>query len=228
METSLHRELKALYAGDDGQVEVRLGRYRIDVVRGDLLIEVQHAGLSSIRDKVRRLCGEAPVLVVKPVVARRRLVTRDKPGGRVKSRRWSPKRGRLVDLFHDFVHFTKAFPHERLAVEAPLVEVEEHRVPGHGRRRRWRRRDHVVVDQKLLGVLSTVRFETAADLWRLVEGPLPLEFDTAELATALDTPRWVAQRAAYCLHAMGAAERVGKRRGAWLYQRRASSLADAA
>jgi len=53
------------------------------------------------------------------------------------SRRWSPKRGAAVDIFDDLVHFTRAFPHKRLTLEVPLVEVEELRYPGHGRRRRW-------------------------------------------------------------------------------------------
>ena len=35
METSLHRELKSLYAGDDAQTEVVLDSYRIDAVVGD-------------------------------------------------------------------------------------------------------------------------------------------------------------------------------------------------
>ena len=42
METSLHRELKSLYAGEAAQTEVRLGRFRIDAVVGDELVEVQH------------------------------------------------------------------------------------------------------------------------------------------------------------------------------------------
>ncbi|MEN0111786.1 MAG: hypothetical protein AAF805_13790, partial [Planctomycetota bacterium] len=119
----------------------------------------------------------------------------------------------------ELVHFTRAFPHRRLTLEAPLVEVEEVRVPGHGRRRRWRRGDQVVEDRSLTSVTETLRFRTASDLWKLAPGKLPAQFDTAELAAAMDAPRWVAQRAAYCLHEMGAAKRVGKRRGAWLYER---------
>ena len=40
METSLHRQLKALYAGDDGSQEVVCEGYRIDAVRGGELIEI--------------------------------------------------------------------------------------------------------------------------------------------------------------------------------------------
>ena len=54
METSLHRDLKKLYAGDDSQTEVVLGGYRIDAVSGGRLIEIQHGSLSAIRDKIVR------------------------------------------------------------------------------------------------------------------------------------------------------------------------------
>lgn len=219
METSLHQQLKAHYAGAEGEVEVRRGRYRIDAVRGNLLIEVQHAGLSSIRDKIRKLCESNEVLVVKPIVARRRIVKLDRAGGEVVGRRWSPKRGSPVDLFDDLVHFTRAFPHKRLTIETPLVEVEELRVPGHGRRRRWRRNDHVVADQSLLEIGQTLRFRKVTDLWNLVPGELPTPFDTAELAEAIGSPRWIGQRAAYALREMGAIRQVGKRKGAWLYER---------
>lgn len=219
METSLHQQLKAHYAGAGGQTEVRVDGYRIDAVRRGLLIEIQHAGLAAIRDKVRALCESHRVLVVKPIVVRRRLVKLERLGGEVVSARWSPKRGAPADLFDELVHFTRAFPHPRLVIETPLVEVEEIRCPGHGRRRRWRRGDHVTVDQRLTNVGETLRFAKPADLWRLVPGELPAVFDTAELAAAMGAPRWIAQRAAYALRAMGAARRVGKRRGAWLYER---------
>ncbi|TWT46404.1 hypothetical protein [Botrimarina hoheduenensis] len=219
MATSLHQQLKALYAGDLGEQEVRVGRYRIDAVRDDLLIEVQHGGLAAIRDKVRALRRRHDVLVVKPIVARRRLIKLDCQGGTEVGRRWSPKRGIAAHLFDELVHFTRAFPHKRVRIEAPLVEVEELRYPGHGKRRRWRENDFIVEDQRLVRVVETIELATRDDLWRLVGGPLTDPFDTAELAAALDAPRWVAQRAAYCLREMGAAREVGKRGNARLYAR---------
>ncbi|MEM6328839.1 MAG: hypothetical protein AAF790_01185 [Planctomycetota bacterium] len=222
METSLHRQLKEVYAGGDGEVEAKLGRYRIDVIRpqaagNDLLIEVQHGGLAAIRDKVRALLKRHPVLVVKPIVARKRLVRRERPGGPVVSSRLSPKRGVPLDLFHELIHFTRAFPHPRLAIETPLVEVEEHRVPGHGRRRRWRKNDFVVEDQVLTRVQQTHRYETLGDLLTLLPPRLPTPFDTGQLAKRLEVDRWVAQRIAYCLRQTGAAAPVGKRGNAVLY-----------
>ena len=67
METSLHRALKSLYAGDTAQTEVVLDKYRIDAISGGQLIEIQHGSLAAIRDKIRRLVeslGGQPIVVL--------------------------------------------------------------------------------------------------------------------------------------------------------------------
>lgn len=218
METSLHRQLKDIYAGEAGETETTLGQYRIDAVRDDLLIEIQHGGLAAIRDKIRALLKKREVLVVKPIVARKLIVKQDKKAGKVVSRRKSPKQGVLLDLFHELVHFTNVFPHKRLTLEVPLVEIEEHRYPGHGRRRRWRKNDFVVEDQSLLEIQEVHTFETIHDLLKLMPAGLPKPFDTGQLAAGLEVDRWVAQRIAYCLRKTGAARQVGKRGNALLYE----------
>jgi hypothetical protein len=219
METSLHRELKDVYADEGAQVEAPLGRYRIDVVCDGELIEIQHGSLSAIRDKVRHLLKDHRVTVVKPIVHRKRLIKQDAKGGRVVSRRLSPKRGREIDLFHELIYFTRVFPHRNLRIETPLVDVEEWRYPGHGRRR-WRRgNDHIVEDQKLVEIHRIVRFRSASDLMQIIPDDLPSPFHTGQLAESLSIHRSVAQRIAYCLRKTGAAEQVGKQGNAWLYQR---------
>ena len=107
----------------------------------DELIEIQHGSLARFGYKIADLlastrCGSSSRSCAKAAgqAARR--------GGKIVCRaRRSPKRGKLFDLFHELVYFTKVFPHPRLTIEAVLVDVEEHRYPGHGRRRRWRRND---------------------------------------------------------------------------------------
>jgi len=68
VETSLHRQLKQIYAGAQARTEVVLDSYRIDAVSRGRLIEIQHGSLAAIRDKIRRLCENHRVLVVKPIV----------------------------------------------------------------------------------------------------------------------------------------------------------------
>jgi hypothetical protein len=218
METSLHRQLKAHYAGDDGCVEVVCDGYRIDAVRGGELIEIQHGSLAAIRDKVRRLLKQHAVRVVKPIVAEKLLVKLAERGGAEIDRRRSPKRGTVLDVFDELVYFTRVFPHERLALEVVLVHVEERRYPGRGKRRRRSERDFQIEDQHLMRIVAEHRFATAADLLRLLPRRMPRQFHTAHLAERLNTPRWTAQRIAYCLRQMGAVEVVGKTGNAILYR----------
>jgi hypothetical protein len=226
METTLHRQLKDHYATDGAQVEQRVDGFRIDVVRSDWLVEIQLAPLSAIRDKVAALLkNRHRVLVVKPIIARKYLVKRRRAGGKVVSRRRSPKQQSLLDLFEELVHFTRVFPHRRLTLEVPLLEIEEWRYPGHGRRRWRRENDHQMEDQRLLQILSVHRFRVAADLCRMLPSSLPRPFHTGHLAEGLGVQRWIAQRMAYCLRETGAVQSVGKLRGAWLYERPSKTAA---
>jgi hypothetical protein len=112
------------------------------------------------------------------------------------------------------------FPHKRLTLEVLLVEVEELRYPGHGRRRRRRSRDFQVEDQRLLSVVEVHRFRTLADLRRILPRQLPDTFHTGHLAECLEVTRRTAQGIAYCFREMGAIKRVGKQGNALLYRQR--------
>ena len=211
VENTLHHQLKEIFREKDAPIEVRLGRYRIDVVNGRRLVEIQRSGLSSIRDKIRNLCDQGYLVeVVKPVVARKQLVKLTRKNGRVSEERWSPKRGTILDFFDELLYFTRVFPHPNLKMIVPLIEVQEIRYPGQGRKR-WRRKGNFLVqDRKILDVLETHQFSTVGDIQKLIP-KLPKEFDTADLAKALGTRREEVQKIAYVLRKTGCAKEVGKR-----------------
>jgi len=162
---------------------------------------------------------------VKPIVALKQLVKLDKRAGKVLERRKSPKRGKLLDVFDELVYFTRVFPHPRLVLEVALVEVEELRYPGHGRRRRRRKNDFQVEDQRLTQIVETHRFRTLTDLRKLLPRGLPSKFHTGHLAEQLQIERSIAQRMAYCMRETGAIYSVGKQGNAMLYSRRRCAAA---
>ena len=219
METTLHRQLKQQYAEHDSQTEVRLGRYRIDACRNSELIEIQHGSLASIRDKVRDLLSEGYSLrVVKPMIARRLLVRLNEKNGHEVSRRYSPKRCAVHDIFHELIYFTRTFPHPGLTLEVPLVHIEEWRYPGHGKRRRWRKNDYQVQDQFLVETMAAHEFRTARDMAATLPKDLPKPFHTGHIAEALQVDRSTAQRIAYCLRHFGSVRQVGKQGNTILYE----------
>jgi len=225
METSLHRQLKEYYAAGSGRQEVTCGDFRIDAISDGRLIEIQHGSLAAIRDKIRCLLKEHRVKVVKPIVARKQIVKLKRRGGNPVSRRLSPKRGSWLDLFDDLVYFTQVFPHKRLTLEIVLVEIEELRYPGHGRRRRRRQRDFQIEDQRLLRIVDSRKFRTISQLWKLLPKSLPGTFHTGHLAEELKVPRWTAQRIAYCLRKTGGIQVVGKQGNALMYRQAGKAAA---
>ncbi len=219
METSLHRQLKQHYAGEDGATEVVVDGFRIDAIAtcGEL-IEIQHASLGALRSKCRQLLDgtERRLKIVKPIIARKRVTTLVRRGGPVKRTRMSPIRGNLAELFVDLVHFSDVFPRDRLTLEFALIESEEIRVDRKQPTRR--RKKYSLVDQQLIQVIDTLQVCTTDDL--LSQVPiryLPMPFDTAELGAAMDQPRWFAQKVAYCLRTTGAVKLAGKRGNSLLY-----------
>lgn len=211
METTLHRQLKDEFCDPGAYLEVKLGNYRIDVVCGHRLIEIQRSGLASIRDKIQRLLEDGyTVDVVKPLVIRKRLIKLNKKGGREIDRRWSPTKGSILDLFDELIYFTRVFPHPNLTLIAPMIQIEEIRYPGHGRRRRKRANDFIVHDRQILELEDACFFRTLEDLHQLLPSDLPKPFTTRQLADQLEIPRDRAQKIAYVLRKTGAAIEVGK------------------
>lgn len=216
METTLHRQLKELYSADASQQEVTVDGYRIDAVVDGRLVEVQYGSLGAIRDKVQHLLVHHEVHVVKPLAARKYLITRRRKRGRIESARYSPSRQTYHNLFDDLVHFVGVFPHPRLTLEVVLTEQEEHRLPA--RKRRWRGRGYRVEDRKLRCIQGRLPLRSADDLAAMLPVGLPQPFSTEDLARASQIPRWLAQKMAYCLRKTNVIQPVSKRGNVILYR----------
>jgi hypothetical protein len=209
VETSLHQDLKRIYTDCGGATEAPLGPYRIDVLENDQIIEIQASSLGAIRPKVRALCRDHKVLVVKPIPHRKYIVKRDPKTKAQLSRRRSPKRGRVLDIFDDLVYFAREFAHPNLTLEVVLTEEEELRVER--KVRRWRRKPYRLLDRVLLRILEIHRFVNPVDFRRLLPADLARPFTTATLAAAMGEPAWLTRKIAYSLRLMGMVQVVGKR-----------------
>jgi hypothetical protein len=218
MESTLHRQLKALYGGSSGEQEVRVGDYWIDAVVRGRLIEIQRASLSAIRVKIAALLESHRVTLVKPLAARTYIVRREQAGGEIVSARYSPLRRSILNVFEELVYFGDVFPHPRLTFEIVMIEQEEHRIARC--KRRFNGPDFTVQDRLLKTVHSTHTFRTAKDFAALLPDSLSSPFTSADLAAQAKIPRWLAQKMAYCLRTIGAIEATGKVKNSLLYATR--------
>jgi hypothetical protein len=214
-EKPLHAGLKEWYRADGDLVEVPLEGFVVDLVRDDLLIEIQTRGFSSMRRKLDRLLDLYPILVVYPVAVEKWIVKLDGSGSEV-SRRRSPKRGIPADVCGELVSFPSLLSHPNFTLEVALVEEEELWSPD--ATKGWRRGGFVVEERRLVGVRETVEVGSPGALVDLLPDGLPDPFTTADLAQGLRRSRHLAQEVAYCLRVSGAVGTAGRDKRGILYR----------
>lgn len=214
-ERSLHAALKQHLARPGDRLEVPLGGYVIDIVRDDLLIEVQTRHLYAMRPKLRRLLDDHVIRLVHPLPYERWIVRQD-AAGRQLARRKSPKRAAVHDIFSELVRIPDLAAHPNLILDVLLVQEEEIWVDdGRGS---WRRQGWSRADRRLLGVVSTITLETPADYLALLPRHLEQPFSNKDLAAALRCAPAIAQKMTYTLRRMDLLEAAGKKGRAILYQ----------
>ncbi len=215
-ETSLHAALKSWYADDGARFEVSVDGFIVDVVQDGILVEIQTANFTAMRRKIRTLIESHPVRLVFPVAQEKWIVRMDQKGDCL-GRRKSPKRGRVEDVFSEFVTFPQLLQQPNFSLAVVLIQEEEIRLVDGKRRRRgreWARKE-----RRLLKVVGHHLFLTPSDALQLVPESVEDPFTTADLAKARSLPRRLAQKMAYCLREMGAIIPVERKGKGVLYRR---------
>lgn len=212
----MHASLKRWCAEEGDRVEVPVDGFVVDLVRGDLLIEVQTRGFSSMKRKLTTLLELGHrIRVVHPIPEQKWIVKVNDDGAEIDRRR-SPKRGSRYDLFAELVSFPELVRHPALEIEVLLTHQEEIRY--HDPSKAWRRKGWVVRERRLVEVVGDLVVKDASDLADLIPATLPQPFTTADLAAETGVPRRLAQQMAYCLRAIEVIAPDGKRGNAVLYR----------
>jgi hypothetical protein len=217
-EKPLHAALKAWYALPGDRLEVSVDGFIADIVRDDLLIEIQTRHLAAMKRKLHRLVDDHPLRLVYPIAAETWIVRLDDDGA-ILGRRRSPRRGAVEHVFAELVSFPGLLAHPNFTLEVLLIREEElRRRDASGQRRNWRRKGWVTQERRLLEVLSSHVLASPADAAALLPAALPQPFTTRDLAAASGQPMWLCQKMAYCLREMGVLVIAGKRGRSTLFE----------
>jgi hypothetical protein len=214
-EKPLHASLKQWYARPGDRFEVPVDGFVIDIVRDDLLIEIQTGSFAAIKAKLTSLIRSHRVRLVYPIAHEKWIVRSARNGQGSAGRRRSPKRGRVEELFRELVSIPHLLPNDNFSLEVLLIREEEAR--RYVGKRQWRRRGWAIVARRLLGVVDRRVFHDPSDWHRVLPNGLT-SFTTSDLAAALGTRRDLAQKMAYCLHKAALIEPMGKRNRSKLFR----------
>lgn len=216
-EKPLHAALKAWCLQPGDQTEVPVDGYVIDIVRGDLLIEIQTRNFSALKTKLLTLTAKHPVRLIYPITQQKWIVKLPANGHGTQVRRKSPKRGTLVQIFEELVSFPELLGNPNFSLH--LVFIQEEEVRRHDERRGWRRKGWITHERRLLRVVDECAFDNPQGVAFLIPASLPHSFTTADLSRALNVSRRLAQKMAYCLERMNLVVRIAKQGNAIVYGR---------
>ena len=214
-EKALHASLKQWYARPGDRLEVPVDGFVIDIVRDDLLIEIQTGNFSSIKSKLTDLARCHRVRLIYPIVQEKWIVRSAPRNGKGTTRRKSPKRGRIEDLFWELVSIPQLLLNPNFSLEVLMIrgeEVRRYNAPKRRVRKGW-----LLEGRRLLEVVDQRSFGQSADWLRFLPDGLEL-FTTSDLATRMNTRRELAQKMAYCLREARMIELIGKRGRCNLYR----------
>jgi len=214
-ERSLHAAIKKLYESAFSQTEVNVDGYVVDVVREELLIEIQTRNFSAIKDKLFNLMKNHPIMLVYPIPAEKWVVRQSVDGMTEFSRRKSPKKMGFEHLFDELVSIPTYITHHNFSLEVLLIKEEEIRVnDGKGS---WRRRGWSSMDRVLVGIINRKTYLTPRDFLHFIPETLGEPFTTGDLAEAIGVSKHLVQKMTYCMRKMNALKLVGKQGNAYLY-----------
>jgi len=214
-ERPLHASLKAWCAQPGDRLEVPVDGFVIDIVRDDLLVEIQTGGFASIKPKLTSLVRSHQIRLIYPIAQEKWIVRLPENKSGAAARRKSPRQGRIEDVFWEMVRIPQLSSNSNFSLEVLMIREEE--VRRHDRGRHWRRRGWVVEERRLLEVVGRKTFEKPADwLTFLPRGFGP--FTASDLAEARGIRLDLAQKMAYTLREAGLVSAIGKRGRARLYE----------
>ena len=216
-ESSLHYEIKKWYFREGDKLEAKVDDFVVDIVRGDLLIEIQTANFSAIKPKLLRLLNDHRVRIVYPIPKMKWIVHRSKGTGETVGRRRSPKKGCLSDLFSELIRIPSLFSKDNLSVEVLMIELEE--IWCDDGRGSWRRKGASIEDRKLIRVFERRIFERKTDFLDFLPEDLLDPFSNRNLSESLGIPVSQSRKMTYSLRRMGAITIVGKSRNQMLFAR---------
>ena len=215
-EKSLHLSIKQWYAVPGDRLEVKVDKYIIDLVREDSLIEIQTKNFSAIGNKLRNLVKYNKVMLVHPIAIEKYIVTIEGTG-EVISRRKSPKKGKVVDLFDELIRIPDLVLEENFILEILMTKEEEIRCKdGKGS---WRRKGISIKDRKLLEVVEKITFKEGKDFLRFLPEELPVNFTNKQLAKTLKVTIYKARKITYCFRKMRIIKEVGKLKNELIFER---------
>ena len=192
-----------------------LDGFVIDIVRDNVLLEIQTRHFGAIKSKLATLVSSHQVRLIYPIALEKWIVQSSVNGDGFATRRKSPKRGRVEDLFRELVGIPRLLSHQNFSLEVLLTREEETR--RFDRRRRWRAKGWVTEERRLLEVMDRKVFDGPASWLAWAHFGTSRSHRETLRTRSVYGSIWL-QKMTYTLREAGCVKPAGKRGRAVLYE----------
>jgi hypothetical protein len=215
-EKSLHRQLIEYFSKSGDDYEMPFNKYFIDLVRGNDLFEIQTRNIFAIKKKLISLSETNTVHLIHPLLTSKTII-KFNMDGEIVSRRKSPKKNRVEDIFLELFRCGDLLPKDNLNLVLPFIEIEEiWKDDGKGS---WRRGKWSIIEKRLLNVTKVFKFSPIAELIDLLPSSLPDKFSNKDIANHLQLHINLARKISYTLRIGNLISLVEKHGNSNIYKR---------
>lgn len=207
-ERTLHAVLKRYMEPWEANHEVKIGSYVADIVGEDGIVEVQTRNFGKMRKKLEEFLSVAPVTVVYPITATKRMCWVDPETGETSALRKSPKRGTAYHCFYELYFIRTLLSHPNFRLRLLLIDTEEYRSLNgwsHDRKRGSHRQERIPT-----ALVEEIAIQSPGDWLLLIPPGLPERFTTKDFAAGSGLRQRDATTAVNVLRNIGVVENIGK------------------
>lgn len=217
-ENRLHAQLKLRYAGQNGQMEVRVLGKIVDVYLPleKKIIEIQTSAFGKIKNKLIELALEYNVTLVHPLEKEKIVVTLDKNGNELRNRK-SPKHENVYSVFNELVYAPVLMAYPNISIELAFVNVNDIRI--HDGKGSFRKKGISAFDREMTHFHESIILSDRKSYEALIPKELDKSFTVSELAKACCIDLTLARKMLYCYKKNFLLVDAGKRSREKLYER---------
>ncbi len=219
-EKYMHLIFKHFLCSDTDCHEVGQGSFVADVVVEDTIYEIQTGGYYPLRRKLEYYLQETDkrVIIVTPMVARRRIMWVDPICGAVTAGRETKTHGEWTKRLSELFWIAEYLVPDRVSLWFPIVSVDDYRKQdGQGKDAKLKATKLQKIPKELIDMEEA---RTQEDLARLfLPTGLPTRFTAKQFAVATGAKRMVLFRCIKALLQMGLIQQSGREGRAAAYQR---------
>lgn len=219
-EKYMHRILKTFICSDTDCHEVGQGNYVADVLVEDTVYEIQTGGYYPLKKKLNYYltAGDKRVVIVTPVIRRKRLIWIDPENGEATAGRYATAPMAWVGILRQLYWLSSDLDFDRIRFWFPVVTVDEYRkLDGRGKDKKIKATKIEKIPRELLDIEEVSCKEDVARVFLPKE--LPDVFTAGEFSKRTGTRQLALSSCLRALENLGVIQKNGKKGNATAYRR---------